>query len=195
MEIIVPVYQDYDATKACLDALEAEGSWIATRVTVIDDCSPDADLRALIEDRAALGLFTLLRNGENLGFARSVNRALERMAPSDVLLLNADTVLPRGAIDRLAAAAHAEAGIATVTPLSNNGEFTSFPRPNVCNTLPTLAGVQALHDLASTTNEGEIIDLPSGVGFASISLAPAWKPSANSRRSIPAAITRMSTFA
>jgi O-antigen biosynthesis protein len=165
LEIIVPVYQDYDATKACLDALEAEGSWIASRVTVIDDCSPDADLRTLIEDRAALGLFTLLRNGENLGFARSVNRALERTAPSDVLLLNADTVLPRGAIDRLAAAAHAEAGIATVTPLSNNGEFTSFPRPNVCNTLPTVAGVQALHDLASTTNEGEIIDLPSGVGF------------------------------
>ena len=165
LEIIVPVYQDYDATKACLDALEAEGSRIATRVTVIDDCSPDADLRSLIDDRAARGLFTLLRNEENLGFARSVNRALERMAPSDVLLLNADTVLPRGAIDRLAAAAHAEAGIATVTPLSNNGEFTSFPRPNVCNTLPTLAGVQALHDLASTTNDREIIDLPSGVGF------------------------------
>jgi GT2 family glycosyltransferase len=103
LEIIVPVYQDYDATKACLDALEAEGSWIATRVTVIDDCSPDADLRALIEDRAALGLFTLLRNEENLGFARSVNRALERMAPSDVLLLNADTVLPRGVVPEPAA--------------------------------------------------------------------------------------------
>jgi GT2 family glycosyltransferase len=165
LDIIVPVYEDYDATKACLDALEAEGSRIATRVTVIDDCSPDACLRALIEDRAARGLFTLLRNEENLGFARSVNRVLERMEPSDVLLLNADAVLPRGAIDRLAAAAHAEAGIATVTPLSNNGEFTSFPRPNVCNPLPTRAGIQALHDLASTTNEGEIIDLPSGVGF------------------------------
>ena len=165
LEVIVPVYQDYDATKACLDALEAEGSRIATHVTVIDDCSPDADLRALIEDRAARGLLTFLRNEENLGFARSVNCVLERIEPSDVLLLNADAVLPRGVIDRLAAAAHAEAGIATVTPLSNNGEFMSFPRPNVCNPLPTRAAIQALHDLATTTNAGEIIDLPSGVGF------------------------------
>jgi GT2 family glycosyltransferase len=165
LDIIVPVYDDYDATKACLDSLEAEGSRIATRITVIDDCSPNASLRALIDDRAGRGLFTLLRNEENLGFARSVNRVLERMEPSDVLLLNADAVLPRGAIDRLAEAAHAVAGIATVTPLSNNGEFTSFPRPNVCNPLPTRVDIQALHDLANTTNAGEIVDLPTGVGF------------------------------
>ena len=165
VNIIVPVYDDYDATRACLDLLEAQGSRIVTRVTVIDDCSPDASLRALIEDRAARGKFILLRNEENLGFARSVNRVLERMEPSDVLLLNADTVLPRGAIDRLAEVAHAVAGVATVTPLSNNGELTSFPRPNVCNPLPVLADIQRLHDLASTINAGEVVDLPTGVGF------------------------------
>jgi O-antigen biosynthesis protein len=165
VEIIVPVYEDYHATKACFDSLEVEGSRIAKRVTVVDDCSPDARLRAMIEDGAARGLFTVLRNEENLGFARSVNRALEGIECSDILLLNADTVLPRGAIDRLAAAAHTEAGIATVTPLSNNGEFTSFPRPNVCNPLPSRLGIQTLHDLASATNAREIIDLPSGVGF------------------------------
>jgi O-antigen biosynthesis protein len=165
VNVIVPVYDDYEATKACLDSLEAQGSRIATYITVIDDCSPDANLRALIEDRAARGMFTLLRNEENLGFARSVNHVLEHLGPSDVLLLNADTVLPRGAIDRLAEVAHAFAGVATITPLSNNGEFTSFPRPNVCNPLPMLADIQALHDLASTTNAGEVIDLPTGVGF------------------------------
>ena len=42
---------------------------------------------------------------------RSVNRALAMRRPAeDALLLNADTVLPRGAVDRLAAAVHAEAG-------------------------------------------------------------------------------------
>jgi O-antigen biosynthesis protein len=61
--------------------------------------------------------------------------------------------------------AHAVAGVATVTPLSNNGEFTSFPRPNVCNPLPMLEDIQGLHDLTSTINAGEVIDLPTGVGF------------------------------
>ena len=97
MEVIVPVYGDYAATKACLDALEAEGSRMAKHVTVVDDCSPDGDIRAMTEERAQRGLFTLVRNEENLGFARSANRALEHIAQCDVPLLNSDTVLPRGA--------------------------------------------------------------------------------------------------
>jgi O-antigen biosynthesis protein len=165
VEVIVPVYGDYAATKACLDALEVEDSRIARHVTVIDDCSPDANIRALVEDRAARGLFTLVRNQENIGFARSVNRVLKGLIQCDVLLLNADTVLPRRAIDRLAMAAYSEARVATVTPLSNNGEFTSFPKPNVFNTLPSKEEIRALDDIARATNGHEVVDLPSGVGF------------------------------
>ena len=163
--VIVPVYEDYAATKACLDSLEAEGSRIARRVTVIDDCSPNAQIRALLDDRAARGLFELVRNEENLGFARSVNWVLERDARGDVLLLNADANLPMGAIDRLSMAAHSEAGIATVTPLSNNGELTSFPRPNVYNALPPREEIGALDAAACAANGPEIVDLPTGVGF------------------------------
>ena len=65
VEVIVPVYGDYAATKACLDALEAEGSRMAKHVTVVDDCSPDGDIRAMTEERAGRGLFTLVRNEEN----------------------------------------------------------------------------------------------------------------------------------
>ena len=118
--------------------LELEGSKITKRMIVIDDCTPDEDLRALLEERASQGRFTLLKNEENLGFARSVNLALQQRQDGDVLLLNADTIVPRGAIDRLAAATHLEADLGTVTPLSNNGEFTSFPRPNTANALDTI---------------------------------------------------------
>ena len=165
VEIIVPVYGDYAATKACLDALETEGSQVGKHVTVIDDCSPDASIRALVEDRAARGLISLLRNEENLGFARSVNRALARVTRGDVLLLNADIIVPPGAVGRLALAAHSESRVATVTPLSNNGEYTSFPKPNASNTLPTTEGICALDDIASAANGRAVIDLPSGVGF------------------------------
>jgi GT2 family glycosyltransferase len=165
LEVIVPVYGDYEATKACLDALEVEGSQIVKHVTVVDDCSPDVGIRAMTEDRAERGLFTLVRNEENFGFARSVNRILKRVAQCDLLLLNSDTVLPRRAIDRLALAAYSEARIATVTPLSNNGEFTSFPKPNACNTLPMRGEINALDAIANATNGRGIVDLPSGVGF------------------------------
>ena len=165
VEVIVPVYGDYAATKVCLDALEAEGSRIEKHVTVIDDCSPDADIRSLVEDGASRGLFTLVRNEVNLGFARSINRVLARVCKGDVLLLNADTIIPGESIDRLALAAYSELGVATVTPLSNNGEYTSFPKPNVCNVLPLKEEIFALDEIAAATNKREIIDLPSGVGF------------------------------
>ncbi len=165
VEVIVPVYGDYAATKVCLDALEAEGSRVAKHITVIDDCSPDIDIRRLVEDRAARGLCTLVRNEENIGFARSVNRVLARVVRGDVLLLNADTIVPRESIDRLALAAHSEPGIATVTPLSNNGEYTSFPKPNDCNALPKKEEIFALDEIAAAANGRELVDLPSGVGF------------------------------
>ena len=165
VDVIVPVYEDYDATKACLDCLENEGSRIAKHVTVIDDCTPNADLRALLEERAARGLFTLIRNDENLGFAGSINLVLERLQHGDVLLLNADVLLPRSAIDRLASAAYSEGDIGTVTPLSNNGEFTSFPKANVANALPSFEEMQTLNDAARATNGAGVVDLPTGIGF------------------------------
>ena len=165
VDIIVPVYGNYTATKACLDSLEHEGSKLTKRVIVIDDCTPNEDLRALLDERASRGLFTLLRNDVNLGFARSVNLALERRQNGDVLLLNADTLLPRGAIDRLAAAAYVQVDVGTVTPLSNNGEFTSFPLPNVDNALGTMDEIQSVDDAAQIVNGRDIIDLPTGIGF------------------------------
>ncbi len=47
---------------------------------------------------------TVLHNRDNLGFAATVNRGLER-TPGDVVVLNADTVVTAGWLDRLADAA------------------------------------------------------------------------------------------
>ena len=52
-----------------------------------------------------------------------------------------------------------------MTPLSNNGEFASFPKPNVCNRLPTTEDIGVLDSVASATNGRGIVDLPNGVGF------------------------------
>ncbi len=81
-----------------------------------------------------------------------------------MLLLNADTLLPPGAVERLVAAA-ADPTVGTVTPLSNNGEDTSLPLRFSANPMPDLAGLIALDRLAQQANPGLRIDLPNGVGF------------------------------
>ncbi len=163
--IVVPVYDDPDATTDCLDSLKTAIPDNA-RIVVVEDAAPDPTIPPMLAARAERGEFSLLRNPLNLGFAASVNRALALRADhEDVLLLNADTIVPPGAIERLAAAVHREGTIGTATPLSNNGEDTSFPARFAANALPDPASLGALDRVAAHVNHGIVVEMPNGVGF------------------------------
>lgn len=163
--IVIPVYDDAEATQACFEALSAaRPASIRHRVIVVDDDGPDPGIRSLMEGVEARG-FALLRNPVNLGFAESVNRAMALRQPDeDVLLLNADAFLPAGAIERLKAAAD-QPDVGTVTPLSNNGEDTSIPQRFRVNPLPPAEQRLKIDRLAATINAKQRIDLPNGIGF------------------------------
>lgn len=179
--VIVPVYGDMEATIACLDSLcrvaeigeqRPRGSppkistGRAFRILVVDDATPELELKRHLHSLAADHVIELLVNPVNLGFIGAVNRALAAVTDGDIVLLNSDTLVPLGAIDRLAAAAYSAPNIGTVTPLSNNGEFFSFPKPNAVNPLPGgLDGVGALDRAAAGIADAEVIDMPSGIGF------------------------------
>ncbi len=166
--VIVPIYADYEATQTCLDGLLAELSTASHhRALLVNDATPDrriaGHLAALARSRARVEVLT---NPRNLGFIGSINRALSYVTKGDVILLRADTIVPAGFIPiGLAAAARSSADVGTVTPLSNNGEFTSFPIANVANPLNTRAEVERIDGVAATANAGVIVDIPSGIGF------------------------------
>lgn len=126
--VVVPVYGDYAATRRCLHELRRQLT-DHQRAIVVDDASPDPRIHELVHTLAEDPRVECLFNVENLGFVGSVNRALRRIEGGDVMLLNADTVLPPRLAPRLAAVARSACDIGTVTPLSNNGEFASFPGP------------------------------------------------------------------
>ena len=163
--IIVPVYEDLDSTRACLEALELAKPAIAHRILVVDDASPNPTLKGYLAEVAARGDIELLTNDANIGFAASVNKALALSSKGDALLLNADVILPPGAVDRLAALSRSSPDIGTVTPLSNNGELTSYPAPHQANPTPTLQKIAALDALARSINGGALVEMPNGVGF------------------------------
>jgi GT2 family glycosyltransferase len=164
--VIVPVYDDFAATALCFDMLLADRPTVARRrIIAVDDKSPDPEISALLERLAESRAIELIRNPRNLGFALSVNRAMEAAGRADVVLLNADTLPPRGFLDRLSRAAYSSDDIATVTPLSNNGETTSYPKPFSDNRLARPADVARIDDAAADRLAGRLADLPNGVGF------------------------------
>jgi GT2 family glycosyltransferase len=161
--VIVPVYDDYDATRACIQTLREELS--DCRVVLVNDASPDKRLGDYLKDVATDNRIELIVNTDNIGFVASVNNALARTTCGDVLLLNSDTIVPKGLIKRLTAAARLSPDIGTVTPLSNNGEFVSFPLANQNNPWGSRSEVEKIDGIAARVNSGQIVDLPTGIGF------------------------------
>jgi O-antigen biosynthesis protein len=166
ISVIVPVYGDFEATKACFESLmlelKAHGD---ARLIIIDDASEDTRIKDFLGEISGQARVRLLINDENLGFAESVNRGLAETGRDDVILLNADTVVPPGVLARLHMAAHSVPGIGTLTPLSNNGEFTSFPVPYRLNPLPAYEEICEIDAAAARANAHHVIDMPNGIGF------------------------------
>ena len=164
--VIVPIYRDLSVTRDCLEGLKPQISQDELRhMILVNDATPEPALRKYIRSLSKYPRVTVLENDINIGFVGSINRALRRVNGGDVVLLNADTILPTGFVERLAAVASSDSAIGTVTPLSNNGEFTSFPVGFESNPLPSMEMVSAIDKIAAWVNRDRVVNIPNGIGF------------------------------
>ena len=166
--VIVPIYGDYQATRLCLELLLQELHSSRHRALVINDATPDPRIEKYLATVAEKSCVEVLINAHNLGFVGSVNRGLGQVKQGDIILLNSDTIVPRGFINRLSAAANSSPDIGTVTPLSNNGEFTSFPIPYTANPLGSRRDVRAdRQNCRTTSTKAESSTFLAGLAFVS----------------------------
>jgi GT2 family glycosyltransferase len=164
--VIVPVYGDFDATKRCLESLVTAGQLGKSyRIMIVNDASRDSKITNYLKSMSRNPDIVMLTNPINLGFVGSINLALSRLSDGDVILLNADTIVPPGFVDRLKAAAELSRDIGTVVPLSNNGAISDFPNPNKPNSLGSRDDVILIDQLAAACNKDLAIDVPNGTGF------------------------------
>jgi GT2 family glycosyltransferase len=164
VDVVIPVYRGLDETIACIESVRASLPRGA-RLIVVDDASPDPGMTAALDRLAKARRITLVRLPQNRGFPGAANAGLRAAAGRDVVLLNSDTLVPPGWLQRLRQAAYCAPDIGTVTPLTNDGTIVSYPDPAGGNPIPDLAGAIALDALAQRANPGQIAELPVGVGF------------------------------
>ncbi len=131
MTVVVPVYGDLPSLLDCTDALLEQVDDSVDRVLFVNDCGPDADLieTALLARITGHPGFRYERNGRNLGFVGTCNRAVYELdrSDNDVLLLNSDTLPTAGFIDELCAVLHAAPEHGAVCARTNNGTIASLP--------------------------------------------------------------------
>ncbi|WP_047217725.1 MULTISPECIES: methyltransferase domain-containing protein [Delftia] len=166
VDVIVPVYRGLDDTRNCIESVLASPCRTHWQLVVINDASPEPEVTTWLREKAAQEpRITLLENEENLGFVGTVNRGMALNTAHDVLLLNSDTVVANDWLDRIRQAAYGDARIASVTPFSNNATICSYPRFCEGNDLPPGMDTAAIDALCARTNPGQVVDVPTGVGF------------------------------
>jgi GT2 family glycosyltransferase/glycosyltransferase involved in cell wall biosynthesis len=165
VDIIVPVYKGYDETIACIESVLSAKNNTPSQFIVINDQSPDGRLSFKLKAMAKDKRFTLIENPKNLGFVSTANIGLGLHTDRDVVLLNADTEVYDGWLDRMVAISKQDNNIATVTPFSNNATICSFPEFNQDNQITPETSPEQLDKLFATLNHNKSVDLPTAHGF------------------------------
>lgn len=110
LTVVVVSYNTKELTLKALETLYANTHRTAMRVVLLDNDSHDGSADAVAE---AFPQVELIRNPDNIGFARANNQVAEASETEWLLLLNPDTETYPNAIDNLLdfAKAHPKAGI------------------------------------------------------------------------------------
>ena len=112
LSIIIVTYNSRGEIDACLRSL-TDGARVDREVVVIDNSSTDGTPQHLRDRWPGI---RVIDAGANIGFARASNLGIRETFGELVLLLNPDTTVPPGAIDRLVSALEQDRRAAAVGP-------------------------------------------------------------------------------
>jgi GT2 family glycosyltransferase len=112
LSIVIVSFNARGDLERCLESLHATPPAIAHEIVVVDNGSTDGSLEAARRwpDVRVLAL------GSNVGFAKGNNAGIRATTGDAILLLNSDTVVPPGALDRLVAELDRDPAVAVVGP-------------------------------------------------------------------------------
>ena len=112
LSIVIVSFNARADLERCLESLHDARPAAAHEILVVDNGSTDGSAEAA---RRWPGV-TVVETGANLGFARANNLGIRAGSGANILLLNSDTIVPAGAIDRLLAELDRHEDVAVVGP-------------------------------------------------------------------------------
>lgn len=134
ISIIIANWNTCEILRNCLASIYASTRDLECEVIVIDNASSDSSVDMVKSEYPQVGI---IANSENRGFAAANNQGMAIAKGRYVLLLNSDTIVLDGAIDKVVAFAegHPKAGITGCRVLNEDKtlQLSCFMFPSILN--------------------------------------------------------------
>ena len=165
LTIIVPIYNAAEKTDKCIKSI-IHNTQLSKQVQLllIDDCSPEPEVEKVLNKYKNTNFINVVRNAENLGYTKNINKAIIIAQKRDVILLNSDTVVTKNWIKKLQKVAYLSLSIGTVTPVSNSAGAFSVPKSG-SNVISAPLTIEKVGKIVSEVGQGKFFDAPTGNGF------------------------------
>jgi asparagine synthase (glutamine-hydrolysing) len=132
LSVIIVNWNTRDILRDCLASVEAHLATAVHEVIVVDNASSDGSAEMVAREFPAV---RIVRNAENVGFARANNQAMRLARGSWLLLLNSDTVLIDDSVDRLFARVRTEEGVGMVhcrlVTVDRRPQYSTYRFPSI----------------------------------------------------------------
>lgn len=164
--VVLPVQGPSPDLERCLASLRDFTDLARHGVVIVADGPLEPGPARLIGGfvRCRSGGARLVERPARGGYPAAANTGL-REARGDVVLLNSDTGVTEGWLEKLAEAARRRPRTASATPFSNNATLCSLPRPFAENAIPAGYTVASFAGLVAERAARSSPLVPTGVGF------------------------------
>lgn len=176
VDVIVPIHNGHAHLERLFATLFAHTD-PRHRILLADDGSSDPQVAALLVRAAATRPnLKVLSSNDNRGFIATVNAAM-RASVGHAAILNSDTEVPPGWLERLLRPILSSPRIASSTPFSNAAAIFSFPTPDTDQRLPPGLAVDELDAAFARLGPAHGADLaaPTAIGFCMGINRAAWQ--------------------
>lgn len=112
VSLVIPVYAHAELTRACLNSIRDNTSHVSYEVILVDDDADEETKCLLASVRGA----KIVRNPENIGYLRSMNRGASEARGRWLVLFNNDTEVTRGWLRAMLNCAESADDVGVVTP-------------------------------------------------------------------------------
>lgn len=126
-DIIIPIHHPYETIKSCLDSIFKYTNTQNVNIYLLVNHNDADSIFKIKEQYSQEKIITILSNLE-YGKIKTINQGLQQ-SQNDVILLEDHTIVTDRWLEKLQNCAYCDKNIATVTPLSNDGRFSSVPVP------------------------------------------------------------------